>query len=140
MERCAPVVCTGGPDKLAKLPKRSVSPPRADKEVSALSAAGLDSNCARGMAAASGFESELFVEVDDDDAPPPPPLVAALPPDDEVPLLLDDEKFALSSPPPLGLLPSSWAKFAFCSSTLWEGWNFVSRIGFQGGLVHFLGG
>lgn len=44
LARCAPVVCTGGPVRFAKPPSRSVSPPSAERLVSALSAPGFDSN------------------------------------------------------------------------------------------------
>lgn len=53
--RCTPVVCTGGPPKLAKPPNKSVKPLNADKLFNAFNAPGFDNNCANGIADASGF-------------------------------------------------------------------------------------
>lgn len=135
--RYAPVVCNGGPLAAAvgrpvvndvKPPNSSVSPPSADKLVNAERAAGLDKSCAKGMAAAKEEAGTLVVVV---------VLVAeagfVVLLDAELAELLDEARFpfvvvvdefvrANAVDPvvePLAAIPPlSWARLAFCSSTL----------------------
>lgn len=72
MVRCTPVVCTGGPPKVARPPNKSDRLPKAVRLVRAFNAPGLANNWANGMAeanelaaAAKGFVSGVGVVLDD---------------------------------------------------------------------------
>lgn len=96
-------------------PSSSVSPPSADRLVSADRAAGLERSCAKGMAAAreeAGTLVEAGFEVLLDDA------VVALLDEATLPFAVAVEFVRANAADPDALAPDSWARLAFCSSTL----------------------
>lgn len=110
-----------------------MSPPSAERLVSALSAPGFDSNWARGIAAANELGSaetadDELAELLVGDDPPPVPLLLWLLLLVAVAVLFDvfkDVSVAGNEGSDVAL--PSCAKFAFCSSTLREGNEFRSR-------------
>lgn len=107
------------PPALDRFPSRSVSPPSADRLVSAFRAPGLDSSWANGMADASGLPAAA-------EPAPDPPLEPADPPPPAPPLAPPATSRALPAEPvpapaAAAAAADSSPKFAFCSSTLFGG-------------------